>query len=164
MERDYLEEYNNALDELYDCPSLTDQKRDYLYNKMQDIAESAVAEAVRDERLKDALAEYNKIENKKIKIGGVMFLSGVVASVGSQILYGYGVNPDLMQNIHSIAQNVATISGSVTLAVATVGFACKMTANYIKKDLNELKIQIGKIARMPYNNLMKSIDEDNQKE
>ncbi|MBQ3158268.1 MAG: hypothetical protein IJB98_01095 [Clostridia bacterium] len=163
MERDYLEEYNEALDELYYTTNISDEKRAFLISKMEEIADSAVNEAVRNEKIKNALNEYSDIENLKIKMSSGVFLGAVITAVGSEILQGYGVNPELMQNINTFAENLATITGSVTLAFATVGFACKVTAAHIKKDLETLKGQIGRIAVLPHNKLKERVEED-QKE
>ena len=164
MERDYLEEYNEALNELYGSQNISEEKREFLIGKMEVIADSAVKEAVKNEKLRKALDSYADIEKQKTKIGGRVFLGAVITAIGSEVFREYGVNPELMQNINAFTENLAMISGSVTLAFATVGFACRLTAEYIKKDLETLKGQIGRIAVLPHNKLKERVEEEDIKE
>lgn len=164
MKRDYLNEYYEALDELEGYPPISDEKREILIDNMQAIADAAVDETVLKTKLTEALNEYSKFEKTKFKVGAKVFIASIVGMVGSNIVANHGVNPNLMQEITDFTQRLAIVSGGFTFAFSTVGFACKMTAELIKKDLEALKLQVGRIAYLPHNNILKRIGQEIEKE
>lgn len=163
LKKDYLQEYNEALEELSKCSNTDAEKRIMLMDKMQEIADSAVNAAVFNERLKNAFDECEKNEKKKIAVGFSTFVSGVVIAVGSKILSENGFSIELMNNINLFANKLALFSGSVTLAFLTVGLACKTVSMCLEHSVDKIKGQIGEIAFLPHNNLLQKLEE-NEKE